>query len=118
MKVKLDENITVEAVSLFIEAGHDAATVLDEDLKGADDEHLLAVCVREGRMIVTFDLGFGDVRAHPPGQHAGVLLMRLRDQQPEATLEVLHRFLSAYDLDSLAGALVVVTEENVRIRRP
>lgn len=117
MRVKLDENVTVRAKSLFAEAGHEADSVTDEGMTGVHDDRLLAVCVREHRLLVTFDVGFGDVRAHAPGTHAGVVLMRLRDQQPAATLDVLRRVLATHDLDSFAGALVVVTDENVRIRR-
>ena len=38
-------------------------------------------------MLVTFDLGFAEVRAYPPGTHPGVLALRLSDQQPAAVTE-------------------------------
>jgi hypothetical protein len=31
---------------------------------------------------VTFDVGFGDIRAYPPAGHHGIIVLRLRDQQP------------------------------------
>ena len=34
MRVKLDENLPVHLKDLFTEAGHDAATVVDEGLGG------------------------------------------------------------------------------------
>jgi predicted nuclease of predicted toxin-antitoxin system len=77
VKVKLDENVTVVASSVLTAAGHDADTVSDERLTGVDDETLLQVCQREQRMLITFDVGLGDVRAHPPGSHHGVVLLRL-----------------------------------------
>ncbi len=117
MRVKLDENVTIAARDLLRAAGHDADTVPDEGLTGAVDDRLLTTCIAEGRMLVTFDVGFGDLRAHPPGQHAGIVLLRIRDQQPETTLAVIRRFLDEHDLDVLAGALVVVSDESVRIRR-
>jgi predicted nuclease of predicted toxin-antitoxin system len=117
VRVKLDENVSVRAKALFVAAGHDAESVIDEGMPGVRDEELLAVCAREERVLVTFDVGFGDVRAHPPGTHAGVVLLRLRDQQPAATFEVLRSLLAAHDLVAFAGSLAVVTDENVRIRR-
>ena len=116
MNVKLDENITAVAKSLFREFGHDCETVPDEDLTGTADPNLLDACRKEQRLLVTFDVGFGDVRAYPPAGHHGIIVLRLRDQQPQAVLDVLRRFLLATDIDELAGRLCVVTEDRVRIR--
>lgn len=118
MRVKLDENVTAHAKLLFTAAGHDVETVPDEGMTGVSDAQLLERCAQEGRLLVTFDVGFGDVREHPPGSHAGILLLRLHDQQPQTTIDVLRRVLGAHDLSALARAVVVVTDETVRIRRP
>lgn len=71
MKIKLD--------------GHECHTVADESLTGAPDAKLMDICRSEQRMLVAFDLRFGDVRVYPPSSHAGIVLLRLRDQQPDAT---------------------------------
>lgn len=118
MRVKLDENITIAAKPVLVAGGYDADTVQDEALTGTDDEQLIEICRREERLLLTFDIGFGDVRAHPPGSHSGVVLLRLRDQQPRAVLDVIRRLVADYDLASLIGALAVVSDERVRIRRP
>lgn len=114
MKAKLDENVTVAAKALFEAAGHQADSVTDEGLTGTADEPLLEICGREGRLLVIFDVGFGDIRAHPPGTHPGVMLLRLSDQQPAAVLNVLERLLDAHKIERLAGTLTVVTEDRVR----
>lgn len=117
MRVKLDENVTIAAKSLLAGAGYEVDSVSDEGLTGAEDEVLIEVCRREERLLVTFDLGFGDVRAHPPGSHSGVVLLRLSDQQPPAVLEVIRRLIADYDLASLTDALAVVSEDRIRVRR-
>jgi predicted nuclease of predicted toxin-antitoxin system len=117
VRVKLDENVPAGAVAVFTGAGHDVHTVPDEDLAGRPDGDVWAACVAERRMLVTFDLGFGDIRAYPPATHSGVVLLRLADQRPEAVADVLRRFLADYDLDALSGHLVVVTDTVVRLRR-
>ncbi len=77
MRIKLDENVTIAAQPVLIKHGHDVHTVHDEDLIGAPDSDLLTVCRDEQRMLVTFDLGFGDLRTYPPGTHPGVIVLRL-----------------------------------------
>lgn len=117
MKVKLDENITAAAKALIAQHGHEVDTVVDEGLTGATDSVVIEACRSDQRMLVTFDVGFGDVRVYPPGSHHGVVLLRLADQRPDITLDVLRRFLAEYALDDLDGALVVVSDDRVRIRR-
>jgi len=116
VKVKLDENISAQARDLLVEFGYDADTIADEDMAGAPDPQLFKTCQVEQRLLIAFDVGFGDVRAYPPSDHAGIVLLRLRDQQPQATLDVLRRFLLSQDLMQLDHSLCVVTEDRVRIR--
>lgn len=118
MKLKLDENVTVAAKDLLVGLGHQVDTVVDEGLTGRPDQDVLAAAVADGRVLVTCDLGFGDPRAYPPGSHRGVILLRLRDQQPVNVVSVLEGLAKNHDLDALAGCVVVVTEALVRIRGP
>lgn len=117
MKVKLDENVTATAAALLTRHGHEADTVADEGLTGGADSVVIEACRTGERLLVTFDIGFGDVRAYPPGSHHGIVPLRLTDQRPDITLDVLGRFLREHVLDALVGALVVVSDDRVRIRR-
>lgn len=118
MRVKLDENITVAARSTLIALGHDVDTVADENLKGRPDPEVLAAAVADQRALITCDLGFGDPRTYPPPSHRGVILLRLRDQQPDNVVSVLQSLAKNYDLDEFSGCVVVVTETLIRIRWP
>lgn len=71
----------------------------------------------KNRLLITFDVGFGDLRVYPPSAHVGTVLLRLADQQPDATLDVLQRFLAEHPLEDLSGQLVVLTETRARLRR-
>jgi predicted nuclease of predicted toxin-antitoxin system len=116
VKVKLDENVSAAAKHLFETHGHKCDTAADEHLTGTPDAKLIDVCRDEQRILVTFDLGFGDLRVYPPSQHAGIVLLRLRDQQPSATLRVLAGLLATRDLSELANRLTIVSEDRVRVR--
>ena len=52
MRLKLDENLGKQPLELFLEAEHDAVTVKDKQLSGADDRKLMAVCKEEKRCLV------------------------------------------------------------------
>ncbi|MGH9070504.1 MAG: DUF5615 family PIN-like protein [Acidimicrobiales bacterium] len=91
MRFKLDENIDVRAKATLAGAGHDVATVAEEGLSGATDPVIAATVAREDRVLVSFDRGFGDLRAYPPGTHPGIVVLRLRSQDLASVTAALGR---------------------------
>jgi len=81
VRFKVDENLPSDLVEVLREGGHDAASAHDEGLGGASDPRLLDAATSEGRVLMTFDLDFADVRAYPPGSHRGIVVFRLPDQR-------------------------------------
>ncbi len=49
----------------------------DQRLVGTSDRHLSEVCKSEGRIFVTLDLDFADIRTYPPDEHPGIIVLRL-----------------------------------------
>ena len=116
MRFKLDENLPVELADLFRKADHDAVTVLDQGLGGARDPDLASACVREGRVIVTFDTDFSDIRTYPPGAYSGLVVFRLNSQARDHVLGIGTRFLRALPGAGLDGQLWIVEESRIRVR--
>jgi hypothetical protein len=65
VRFKIDENLPVELAEELLAAGHEAATVNDQRIVGTSDRHLSEVCKAEGRIFVTLDLDFADIRTYP-----------------------------------------------------
>ena len=64
MKVKLDENLPDDLASLLRAADFDVATVAEEGMAGYDDPPVLQAATAEDRVLMSFDLGFADVREY------------------------------------------------------
>lgn len=62
MRFKLDENLPLEIIQDLRGAGHDIDSVYDEGLAGAVDEAIVAIAIREKRILLTMDKGLGDLR--------------------------------------------------------
>lgn len=116
MRFKLDENLPAEMADLFNGAGHDAETVIDQQLGGVSDADLAAVCIQERRAIVTLDIDYSDIRTYRPSAYPGIVVFRLRDQTRDHILEIGTRFLQRLSSRSLAGQLWIVEESRIRVR--
>ena len=58
MKFKIDENLPIEFAELLQNEGYGASTIYSENLKGAKDPTVIAVCQQEQRVLITLDLDF------------------------------------------------------------
>ena len=59
-------------------------TVTEEGLIGAPDHDVVAAATAAGLILISLDRGLGDIRAYPPGSHAGIVVLRLTDQSATA----------------------------------
>jgi predicted nuclease of predicted toxin-antitoxin system len=116
MRFKVDENLPIEAAELLRQAGHDAMTVPEQGLGGEPDEHIASVCQDEALALVSLDTDFADIRAYPPSQYSGLIVLRLRTQDKPRVLDVLRRLLPLLSSDPLIQHLWIVEEERVRVR--
>jgi predicted nuclease of predicted toxin-antitoxin system len=118
VKVKLDENLPGRARVILAAAGIDVDTMEDEELAGADDATVERAATGDGRLVITLDRGFGDVMRHPPGSHAGILVLRVDDQSAASVCDAVRTVIESYELDTLAGCVAVYRNGALRVRRP
>jgi predicted nuclease of predicted toxin-antitoxin system len=118
VKFKLDENLPVSSARLLAKSGHDVDTVAAEGLTGAADPDLVAAAATEERVLITLDRGLGDLRAYPPGSHAGIVVLRLTDQSAPAVDDAITELANWAGLEVLAGAVAVLQRGMLRIRHP
>lgn len=117
MKFKVDENLPEELVALLRDSGWDATSVVEEQIGGAMDPRVAAVCDAEDRVLVSFDLGFADITRYPPRDHPGYIVFRLRQQDKPYVLRVAARVVFALRNRELRHELWVVEDDRIRIRR-
>ena len=109
MQFKIDENLPIEAAQLLAQAGHEAKTVHEQQLVGRPDDHVAAVCQREGRALITIDLDLADIRAYPPQDYAGLVVLRPRFQVKHHILDLVRQTVPLRDLELLRGRLWIVS---------
>jgi predicted nuclease of predicted toxin-antitoxin system len=117
VKIKLDENIPVSLVRVLALRGHDVETVNAEGLVGRRDQEIWSHCQAEGRLLITQDLDFSDVRQFQPGTHARLVLVRLQQPGRRGLVNVLSWVFQSDDVEGWRGCFVIVSETKVRVRR-
>jgi predicted nuclease of predicted toxin-antitoxin system len=96
--------------------GHEVAHLRDEGLHGMPDEGIFAKAIAEKRVVLTFDLDFGEIAALTKGKVASVVLFRLHNTRAAHVIQRLEAVLTT-GVDALdAGAVVIVEESRHRVR--
>ena len=109
MIFKLDENLSDAAAVQLRENGFDAHTVHDEGLAGTTDDVIASVAAREGRILITLDLDFSNIRAYPPADHAGIVVLRPRTQDKNAVKDLLRRLIAVLGQESPVSELWILS---------
>ena len=116
MLLKIDENLPAEVAERLRGAGHDALSVFEQGLGGSGDERLKGVLQDEGRALLTLDLGFADIRLHPPEEFSGVIVLRLVRQDRQHVLAMVESLLPFLNQNPLERRLWIVRNGGLRIR--
>ena len=117
MRFKIDENLPVEAAFTFRESKFDADTIADESLSGAEDEAIAYRARAENRILVTLDLDFCNIRAYPPEDYSGIIVLRLKTQDKPTVLSYLRRVVAALRARNPDRELWIVQHDRIRFRR-
>lgn len=118
MKLKLDENLSRHLKQTLGAFRHDVTTVADEGLLSQPDTVIAVAARQEGRILLTLDVEFADLRKYPPGNHPGIVLFRPKSFGPLSVNALVEAFVRDTDLRMLAGCVVVVEPSRIRVRRP
>lgn len=117
LRIKVDEDLPPIIADLLRDRGYEASTVVEQRKGGWKDAQLWEAVQAEGKFLITADKGFANIRVHPPGSHAGVLLLRPDEDGIRPMLALLHDVLATFEIETLAGAVVVATPRGIRLRR-
>jgi len=91
MKLKLDQNMDPRSVAILSQAGHEVATVKEQNLTGAKDEIIAAVCRQESRCLITLDKDFANKFIYPPQSHFGIIVLRHPKPTSKLLLELVRQ---------------------------
>ena len=118
MRFLLDESVSPLVRDALAAGGLDVVHVHEIGLTSASDPAVLEAAVNEGRVLVTLDTDFGALVAHSRARPPSVVLIRSRvAHRPSAQAALLFANLEQLAEDLDAGAIVVIGDDRIRVRR-
>lgn len=116
MKLLLDMGVSPATAAHLRSLGHDAVHLHELGLDGLPDQNIVTKATAEGRVVVTYDLGFGRILALQKLANPSVILFRV-DRWSTARMNLFLPWLLEHYAEELrAGAIVVVESDDPRIR--
>jgi predicted nuclease of predicted toxin-antitoxin system len=116
VKFLADMGISPRVVEELRQNGHDAVHLQEQGWGTMPDPEILRKAQEEGRILLTHDLGFGELLAASGGELPSLIIFRLKDMRaPNVSLH-LFNILGQQSEALNKGAVCSVTERKVRIR--
>ncbi|MDM8559613.1 DUF5615 family PIN-like protein [Candidatus Parabeggiatoa sp. HSG14] len=97
------------------ESEYDIIHLREEGLHKLPDFDILKKAKQENRVVLTFDLDFGDLTNHQT--LPSVIIFRLQNHKPMAVTLRLLTILIEHNEDLLQGAILIVQDNRYRVRR-
>lgn len=115
MRWLADECVATPLVAFLRAGGHDVLYIV-ESVSGLSDSDVIALALREKRLLLTEDKDFGDLVFRRERDVPGVVLMRTEFENPARKTLRLEAAIELYG-DRLFGRYTVVEEGRVGSRR-
>jgi predicted nuclease of predicted toxin-antitoxin system len=117
MRFLADMGVSLRVVQWLRAGGHDVTHLRDEGLQRMPNGDIFEKAAAERRIILTFDLDFGEIVALASGRSVSIILFRLHNTRTPHVIDRLKKVLEESHANLEKGAIIVVEESRHRIRR-
>lgn len=116
-RLLIDAPLAPAVAAALREAGYDVAHVRDAGLVAAADVDVVVRAIAEDRVLVSADADFGALLAVRRTAEPSVVLLRRASHHPVDQAALLRTWLARVAEELQAGAVVILEDQRVRIRR-
>jgi predicted nuclease of predicted toxin-antitoxin system len=117
MNLLADMGVSMSTVKALRALGHDIVHLREQGLMRMADPEIVAKARDERRIVITFDLDFGEIMALANQSSPSVILFRMRNQTPQVVTPRLTQVIQECDTQLTEGAFVTVEDHGYRLRR-
>lgn len=117
-KFVTDEDVPRSVANALKDLGYEVKDVRDHGLRGADDEAVYEFAQENQAVLISGDMGFGNILHFPVGSHFGIVIAHFPNtvSTGEIARQLVDRFSDLSEGD-FRGSLIVIEPGKVRIRK-
>jgi len=118
LKFVIDEDMPRSTARVLKANNFDALDVRDYGLRGKDDYEIFGFAQENKAILLTGDLGFGNLLHFPLGSHSGIVIAHFPNEL--STSELNNQILKAFknhEENDFQGNLIILEPDKLRIRR-
>lgn len=118
LKFLIDEDMPRSTAKTLRTRGFEVLDIRDCGLRGKSDDEIFRFAQNEGAIIVTADMGFGNILKFPVGSYVGIIIAHFPNEM--STSEINNQILIAFDNleeNDFKGNLILFEPGRIRIRR-
>jgi predicted nuclease of predicted toxin-antitoxin system len=118
IKFLIDEDMPRSTMGVLKAAGYEALDVRDCGLRGKSDKDIFAFAQRSGAVILTGDMGFGNLYQFPLGRHYGIVIVHFPNEISmfEMSRQITKALQGLAETD-YAGNLIILEPGRIRVRK-
>ena len=117
MRFLADMGVSTTTLVALRQNGHDVEHLSELGLHQMEDQDIVSRAKAQERVVLTFDLDFGEIMALAGSSRPSVILFRMRNQTPPVVTERLLHTIQHYSAEVASGAFVTIEDFGCRIRR-
>lgn len=117
-KFIIDEDMPRSTARVLRTEGYEALDVRDLGLRGESDDKIFNFAQKENAIILTGDLGFGNLLHFPIRSHSGIVIAHFPNEISTSELnnQIIKAFKTVTETD-FKGNLIILEPGKIRIRR-
>lgn len=116
MRFLADNCVDVRMVKWLLQSGHDATHLRDQGFQRMPNGEIFEKAIREDRIVITFDLDFGEIAALTESRRTSVILFRLKNPRTHHVIERLSSVIERFSGALERGCILTVEETRCRVR--
>ncbi|MBI4229414.1 MAG: DUF5615 family PIN-like protein [Planctomycetes bacterium] len=116
MRFLVDAAVDVRVARWLAGQGHDAVHLRDRGWLRMQDRDIFAQAAQERRIVLTFDLDFGEIAAYAGQLKTGVVVLRVHDTRDSFVTRRLGEVLASVAAALERGAVTVIEDTRHRVR--
>lgn len=117
MKFLADMGVSPATVLFLRSLGHDAVRLFELGREKLSDREVIAYAKERGQVVITFDLDYPALLALNPESRVSAIILRTTSAEPDWINERLRDTLPLMADALIEGAIAVIEDDRIRLRR-